>query len=106
MVNIEYFLSSSQVDQVSFVQINPENYQSRPPLPEVVPEAHIDSSVHLTTFALLFCSIDLLNPRLIIICSHAGQSVSRTVLDAHDGAADESSRTRKWRAMSAGSDDK
>ena len=106
MVNIEYFLSSSRVDLVSFVQINPENYQSRPPLPEVVPEAHIDSSVHLTTFALLFCSIDLLNPRLIIICSHAGQSVSRTVLDAHDGAADESSRTRKRRAMSAGSDDK
>ena len=47
-------LSSSRVDLVSFVQINPKNYQSRPPLPEVIPEAHTNSSVHLTTFALLF----------------------------------------------------
>ena len=45
---------SSRVDLVSFIQINPENYQSRPPLPEVVPVAHTDSSVHLTTFVLLF----------------------------------------------------
>ena len=54
-------LSSSRVDLVSFVQINPENYQSRPPLPEDVPLAHTDSSVNLTTFALLFCLIELLN---------------------------------------------
>ena len=47
-------LPSSRVDQVS-VQINPKNYQSRPPLPEVAPKAHTDSSVPLTTFALLFC---------------------------------------------------
>ena len=40
-------LSSSRVDLVSFVQINPENYQSRPPLPEDVPLAHTDSSVNL-----------------------------------------------------------
>ena len=46
-------LSSSRVDLVSFVQINPENYQSRPLLPEVVPVAHTDSSVHLTNFALV-----------------------------------------------------
>jgi hypothetical protein len=55
------FLSSSRVDLVSFVQINPKNYQSRPPLPDIVPEAHTDSSVHLTTFALLFGSIELLD---------------------------------------------
>ena len=54
-------LSSSRVDLVSFVQINPENYQSRTPLPEDVPLAHTDSSVNLTTFALLFCLIELLN---------------------------------------------
>ena len=54
-------LPRSRVDQVSFVQINPKNYQSRPPLPEVAPEAHTDSSVPLTTFALLFCLIDLLD---------------------------------------------
>ena len=47
-------LSSNRVDLVSFVQINPKNYQSRPPLPEVAPVAHTDSSVPLTTFALLF----------------------------------------------------
>ena len=45
---------SGPVDSVSFVQINPENYQSRPPLPEDVPLAHTDSSVHLTSFALYF----------------------------------------------------
>ena len=54
-------LSSSKVDLVSFVQIDPENYQSRPSLPEDVPLAHTDSSVNLTTFALLFCLIELLN---------------------------------------------
>ena len=55
-------LPSSRVDQVSFVQINPKNYQSRPPLPDVVPEAHTDSSVHLTSFVLRFCLNRLLNP--------------------------------------------
>ena len=50
----EYFLSSSRVDLVSFVQINPKKYQSRPPLPEDVPLAHTDSSVPLTYFCLLF----------------------------------------------------
>ena len=51
-------LSSGQVDLVSFVQINSANYQSRPPLPEVLPEAHTNSSVHLTTFALLFVRLN------------------------------------------------
>ena len=69
-------MSSTRVDLVSFVQINPENYQSRPSLPKVMPEAHIDSSVHLTTFALLFCSIELSNPQLIIVGSCAGPSIS------------------------------
>ena len=54
MVNIEYFLSSSRVDLVSFVQIDPNNYQSMPPLPEVVPEAHIESSVHLNALSCSF----------------------------------------------------
>ena len=52
---------------MSFVQINLENYQSWPPLPEVALVAHTDSSVHLTTFALLFCSIELLDFRLIMV---------------------------------------
>ena len=52
-------MSSSRVDSVCFVQINPENYQSRPPLPEDVPLAHTNSSVHLTSFALY---IDLISP--------------------------------------------
>jgi hypothetical protein len=54
---------------VSFVQINPENYQSRPPLPEDVPLAHTDSSVHLTSFVLHLGSIGLLDPRLIAVVS-------------------------------------
>ena len=33
-------MPSSRVDLVSFVQINPENYQSRPPLLEDVSLAH------------------------------------------------------------------
>ena len=49
-------LSSSRVDPVCFVQINPENYQSRPPLPEDVPLTHTDSSVPLTSFVLYFGS--------------------------------------------------
>ena len=43
-------LSSSRVDPVCFVQINPKNYQSWPPLPEDVSLAHTDSSVPLTSF--------------------------------------------------------
>ena len=39
---------------MSFMQINPKNYQSRPPLPKDVPLAHTDSSVHLTSFDLYF----------------------------------------------------
>ena len=54
---------------MSFVQINPENYQSRPPLPEDVPLAYTDSSVHLTSFVLHLCSIGLLDPRLIAVVS-------------------------------------
>ena len=54
-------LSSSRNDLVSFVQITLENYQSRPPLPDVVPEAHTDSSVHLTSFVLHLRSIVLLD---------------------------------------------
>ena len=49
------------------MQINPENYQSRPPLPEGAPLAHTDSSVNLTTFALLFCLIELLDFRLMMV---------------------------------------
>ena len=48
-------LSSCRVDLVSFVQINPENCQSRPLLPEDVPLAHTNSSVALTSFCLAFC---------------------------------------------------
>ena len=62
-----------------FVQINPENYQSRPPLPEDVPLAHTDSSVHLTSFVLHLCSIGLLDPRLIAVvsCLHVLRLVGR-----------------------------
>ena len=49
------------------MQINAEYYQSRPPLPKVALVAHTDSSVHLTTFALLFCTIELLGLRLIMV---------------------------------------
>lgn len=70
------------------MQTNPENYQSRPPLPEVVPEAHTDSSVHLTTFVLLFFC-NLLNTGLIDVALCAGPSGSRTVSNARDGAAGE-----------------
>ena len=49
-------LLSSRVDLVSFMQNNPKNYQSRPPLPEDVPLAYTDSSVHLTSFVLYFGS--------------------------------------------------
>ena len=49
------------------MQINPENYQSRPLLPEDAPLVHTDSSVNLTTFALLFCLIELLDFRLMMV---------------------------------------
>jgi len=103
-------LSSSRVDFVSFMQINPENYKSRPPLPEDVPLAHTDASVDLTSFVLHFVSDGLLNPRLISCISFAGPSASRTASDVQDWAADEpavdSGRTRKQRAASAGSNDR
>ena len=54
---------------MSFLQINLENYQNRPPLPDVVPEAHTNSSVHLTSFVLHLGSIGLLDPRLIAVVS-------------------------------------
>ena len=49
-------LSSSRVDFVCFMQIKPENYQSRSPLPEDVPLAHTNSSVDSTSFVLHFGS--------------------------------------------------
>ena len=52
---IRILLSSSRVNLVSFMQINPKNYQSMPPLPKGAPLAHTDSSVNLTAFAFLFC---------------------------------------------------
>ena len=57
----QVILSSSRVDLVSFVQINSENYQSRPPLPEDVSLAHTNSSVHLTSFVLHLRPIELLD---------------------------------------------
>jgi len=44
-------MPSSRVDLELFVQIDPEKYQSRPPLPEVVPGAQTDSSVHLISLS-------------------------------------------------------
>ena len=51
------------------MQINPENYKSRPPLPEDVPLAHTDSSVHLTSFVLHFGSNEPLDLWLIAVVS-------------------------------------
>ena len=106
----QVLLSSSRVDLVSFVQINPENYQSRPPLPEDVPLVHTDSSVNLTTFSLLFCLIELLDFGLMKVVFCAGPSASRTASDVQDRAVDEpavdSGRTRKQSAASTGSIDK
>ena len=62
-------MSSGHVDQISFVQINLKNYKSRPPLPEDVPLAHTDSSMHLTSFALYFGSKLPLDPCLTAIVS-------------------------------------
>ena len=90
------------------MQINPENYQSRPPLPEDVPLAHTDSSVHLTSFALysgLELPLDSFADRSWIL--FAGRSASWTASDIQERAADElaveSVRTRKRSAASAGS---
>ena len=83
-------MSSSRVDSVSFVQINPENYQSRPPLPEDVPLAHTDSSVHLTSFCLIFrfeIAVGSLFDRSCIL--FAGPSASQMASDVQDRAADE-----------------
>ena len=93
------------------MQINPENYQSRPPLLEDVPLAHTDSSVHLTFFAL-YSDLKLpLDPCLIVAKScFTGPSASRTASDVQERAADEPSvefvRTRKRSAASAGSSDR
>ena len=95
---------------MSFVQINPENYQSRPPLPEDVPLAYTDSSVHLTSFALYWFEIAVgsLFDRSCIL--FAGPSASRTASNVQDRTADEpaveSTRTRKRGAASAGSSDR
>ena len=51
------------------MQINPENYQSRPPLLEDVPLAHTDSSGHLTSFALYSILKLPLDPCLIVVDS-------------------------------------
>ena len=77
------------VKLVSFVQINPENYQNRPPLPEDVPLAHTDSSANLTTFSLLFGLIDLLYFELMTIAFCAGPSASRTASEVRGQVADE-----------------
>ena len=102
-------MSSSRVDLVSFVQIDPNNYQSMPPLPEVVPEAHIESSVHLNAFVLLFSLIKFYL-ELIIDDSCVGPSGSRTVSEACDGTAGElavdSPSSRKRKDVSVGSSDK
>ena len=63
------------------MQINPENYQSRPPLPEDVPLAHTDSSVHLTS-VVLYSDLKLpLDPCLIVFESCLRLSASRMASD-------------------------
>ena len=60
-------MPGSHVDLELFMQIDPEKYQSSPPLLEVVPGAQSDSSVHQST-ALFFCLlIQLLRLNLINI---------------------------------------
>ena len=93
------------------MQINPKNYQSRPPLPEDMPLAHTDSSVHLTSFALYFVLKLLLEPYLnVAVSCFAGPLASRTASDVQERAADEpaveSVRTQKRSAASAGSSDR
>jgi len=89
------------------MQINPKNYQSRPPLPEDMPVVHTDSSVHLTSFAL-YLKLPL-DPCLIVVESCLRLSASRTASDVQERAADEpaveSVRTRKRSSVSAGSSD-
>ena len=104
-------MSSSRVDLLSFVQINPKKYQSRPPLPEDVPLAHTDSSVHLTSFCLIFrfeIAVGSLFDRSCIL--FAGPSASRTRSNVggrtSDEPAVESIRTQKRCAASAGSSDR
>jgi len=45
-MNSEYFVSRSLINSGLVVQINPENYWSRPPLPEVVPAAQANPNLH------------------------------------------------------------
>ena len=96
---------------MSFVQINPENYQSRPPLPEDVPLMHTNSSVNLTSFSFVLFLVRVIGSSTNDGCFwYAGPSASRTASDVQDRAADEpaveSTRTRKRRAASAGSSDR
>ena len=103
-------LLSSRVDLESFVQINPENYQSRPPLPEDVPLAHTDSSVNLSSFSFALFLVRVVGSSTDDGCFwYAGPSASWTASDVQDRAAEpavESTRTRKRSAASAGSSDR
>ena len=58
-------MPSSRVDLELFVQIDPEKYQSRTSLPEVVTGAQSDSSVNLSTLPFLCPLIQLLRLNLI-----------------------------------------
>ena len=76
------------------MQINPDHYQSRPPLPDIVPTTQVDSSVHLE--ALLFILDDwYLNLiDMIFVCSTGptsgnGEDRSQTISAPLDGADDE-----------------
>ena len=103
-------LSSSRVYLVSFMQISPENYQSRPPLPEDVPLMHTNSSVNLTSFSFALFLVRVVGSLTEDGCFwYAGPSASRTASDVQDRTAEpavESTRTRKRRAASAGSSDR
>ena len=96
---------------MSFMQINPKNYQSRLPLPEDVPLAHTDSSVNLTSFSFVLFLVRVIGSSTNDGCFwYAGPSASRMALDVQDRAADEpaveSTRTRKWRAAFTSSSDR
>ena len=104
-------LSSSRVYLVSFMQISPENYQSRPPLPEDVPLMHTNSSVNLTSFSFALFLVRVVGSSTDDGCFwYAGPSASQTASNVQDRAADEptveSTRTQKRRAASAGSSDR
>ena len=60
-------MPGSHVDLELFMQIDPEKYQGRPPLPEVVPGAQSDSSVHLITlsFQVQLLGLDLFDVLLM-----------------------------------------